>query len=599
MPGIRDWIGEPLYFVSSYLDQFSADQYREKTLNFFTKNITSTEESKQWIPSFNSTPLDNIKCNSLVRFRCMVQDMFGPELYYDVFDTENTATGERKLLTGRYQDVTSENENLNILHNSPVTKMSERHVFYCVPIPGETEWVKQGHQAMCMAPDVSCSSAPSQGFKRSLEDDVGEEMELQATDDSSKRSRSAPATEGSSVVTSQVQMNFPLPGETGPAALVKMYDDVGDKMKINDVIEVYGVISLDPSLVPVHTEDSEMLSAEEHKAHNPPPSLVPRIHAIYVNKIQTSNPLLPASIDNSSQELAAIKTEACEIRENLLGLLEHALHGDKLCAEYMLLHLLSSVYMRRDTIAVGKFSLNITGVNANEQLLVNSLVELIQQFVATSYYLPMSLDNLNKLKFTPVKDYDSDRLVSGVLQLPNRCHLILDETVMQPGQLDVAGVKNLEALGNLVRWQKVKYDFKYSNPEFETDVPVICLSEGKSLLNFDSTVPLQIENSLNLKSRLEAIKTYLSPALLDKIRIYLTLIPRLNYEISEEMTQMAQEDFVKTRQANKDAMTPEDFQSLLVVSRLLSLSCGLSNLSADVWAKAKVLEECRKSRLPK
>lgn len=47
---------------------------------------------------------------------------------------------------------------------------------------------------MCMAPDVSCSSAPSQGFKRSLEDDVGEEMELQATDDSSKRSRSAPAT---------------------------------------------------------------------------------------------------------------------------------------------------------------------------------------------------------------------------------------------------------------------------------------------------------------------------------------------------------------------------------------------------------------------
>lgn len=52
----------------------------------------------------------------------------------------------------------------------------------------------------------------------------------------------------------------------------------------------------------------------------------------------------------------------------------------------------------------------------------------------------MSLDNLNKLKFTPVKDYDSDRLVSGVLQLPNRCHLILDETVMQPGQLDVAGL---------------------------------------------------------------------------------------------------------------------------------------------------------------
>lgn len=29
-----------------------------------------------------------------------------------------------------------------VVHDSPANKTSERHVYYCVPIPGENEWVK-------------------------------------------------------------------------------------------------------------------------------------------------------------------------------------------------------------------------------------------------------------------------------------------------------------------------------------------------------------------------------------------------------------------------------------------------------------------------
>ena len=36
----------------------------------------------------------------------MVQDMFGPEYYYDVFETETSLTGDKKLHCGRYRDVT-------------------------------------------------------------------------------------------------------------------------------------------------------------------------------------------------------------------------------------------------------------------------------------------------------------------------------------------------------------------------------------------------------------------------------------------------------------------------------------------------------------
>jgi hypothetical protein len=80
------------------------------------------------------------------------------------------------------------------------------------------------------------------------------------------------------------------------------------------------------------------------------------------------------------------------------------------------------------------------------------------------------------------KDYDANRLVSGILQLSTQTHLVLDETCLEPGQLDSNGVHNVAALGTLISQQKVDYDFQFYKLEFHTDVPVLVLSEGKSLL---------------------------------------------------------------------------------------------------------------------
>lgn len=49
-------------------------------------------------------------------------------------------------------------------------------------------------------------------------------------------------------------------------------------------------------------------------------------------------------------------------------------------------------------------------------------------------------------------------------------HLVVDETVLTPGQLNEQGVKNLTALGNLIQWQKLHYDFQYHTSEFECNV---------------------------------------------------------------------------------------------------------------------------------
>lgn len=45
-----------------------------------------------------------------------------------------------------------------------------------------------------------------------------------------------------------------------------------------------------------------------------------------------------------------------------------------------------------------------------------------------------------------------------------------------------AGVYNLAALGNVVMWQRMDYDFEYHTQSFFTDLVVLVMSEGKSLL---------------------------------------------------------------------------------------------------------------------
>ena len=70
------------------------------------------------------------------------------------------------------------------------------------------------------------------------------------------------------------------------------------------------------------------------------------------------------------------------------------------------------------------------------------------------------------------------RLMSGILQLSSDTNLVLDETQMQPGKLETDGVNNLKALGNLIQWQNVEYDFKFSQVEMRTKVNTLVLSEG-------------------------------------------------------------------------------------------------------------------------
>lgn len=51
----------------------------------------------------------------------------------------------------------------------------------------------------------------------------------------------------------------------------------------------------------------------------------------------------------------------------------------------------------------------------------------------------MTIENMNCLQLKPHKDYTANRLVSGVLQLASNTSLVVDETLLEQGQLDTRG----------------------------------------------------------------------------------------------------------------------------------------------------------------
>jgi len=80
------------------------------------------------------------------------------------------------------------------------------------------------------------------------------------------------------------------------------------------------------------------------------------------------------------------------------------------------------------------------------------------------------------------KDYECDRLTSGVLQLSNNTHLVIDETGLTAGELTVTGKGNYSALSDLLMFQKLTYDFKYYTVDYETDIPILIFSDVKSFI---------------------------------------------------------------------------------------------------------------------
>lgn len=195
------------------------------------------------------------------------------------------------------------------------------------------------------------------------------------------------------------------------------------------------------------------------------------------------------------------------------------------------------------------------------------------------------------------KDYKTSKLTSGLLQLAPHTHLVLDETRLQVGKLEAAGVEAVKSIAYLINSQRVKYNFQYYELEFDSDVPIMVLSEGKSMLPNDCHIPLKpaIDSLKLMKETFVAVKHFLQPKL-NSIRKYLTYQRKASFNVSAEDPDMIQNDFVNMRR-DDDNISSEYLHSLLVLSRLVGLSRGKSDMSKEIWDYTKNIENERRERI--
>lgn len=159
-------------------------------------------------------------------------------------------------------------------------------------------------------------------------------------------------------------------------------------------------------------------------------------------------------------------------------------------------------------------------------------------------------------------------------------------------------MRNVTALGNVTSWQKVEYDFNYHQVEFHTDIPVLILSERRSIVTTDVNVALRSNSTW--ENSLFAIRQQLdsNAELLSRMRTYLTVVRLIPFKLDDSMQESVQQDFIQSRAPGAvNPMSTEDFHLLLVLSRLLALTYGKGELTQSIWQKAKEMETNRKSRL--
>jgi len=624
MPVIEDWKTKPHSIINSIYEEHSNEPFEEfikKVEEYFTQRLD--QKSLQSIPSLNTVSLDELKSGALVRYRCMVQDVFDPQFCLGTYKIINEKTQKSRIECGAYRDFPSLKADENVDFESQENITVDRQGFYCVPVPGEAEWVKEGYKKKEMERRRPSGSQENSNSKRERDDDDGfdgteksnkktetrdstpdtvqQRLNGQAMETAPETSNTSSENKSDSSNSKGISLNFPLPGEKGLPCIVRVYSrDV--ELKATDAVEVVGVLSIDPQLAAFYDDDNphnELIDSEELQAHEPPPSLVPRLHSLVIRPLQHNNPLLPPqpTADDYKQVVTHLMQDACSLRLELLSVLEHALLCDRLAAEYLLCHLVSNVYARADVLPLGKMTLNLCNCPATQRY-SKFLNHLIANLVPQAALLEMSIDNTNSWTLVPKKDYKQNRITSGMLQLAQCTSLVLDETALQQGTLDHQGVMNVRALADIINWQKVDYDFEFHPIPVHTDLQVCIISEGESLLPKDVLIPLNPSPEvLDIPSHFGKLDARLSPENLNKLRAFLTVCRLTDYKISEETQKVIQDDFVETRRTCPKEMTIEDFQRMLGLVRLLTLTYGQSTPTVELWHRVRAMEEERKLRL--
>eukprot|EP00397_Hematodinium_sp_SG-2012_P020756 GEMP01021405.1.p1 GENE.GEMP01021405.1~~GEMP01021405.1.p1 ORF type:complete len:487 (+),score=101.61 GEMP01021405.1:48-1508(+) len=474
----------------------------------------------------------------------------------------------------RAKDIYSTDKNLSVTQATQ-SALRERETYYCVPIPGETLWARE--VAPTMADPVPCD-LPMRP-KRARDETEGstmtcdEEVDMEGASAAKKAStatgdnkESVPATDSGG----KLDFNLPLPWEVDikrtRCVVVKTYDSEGKALRVMDVVDVVGILHMDFIEYP-----DDWKTGTRGISY----ALAPRLHAISVTRRPYFNPAPIISDMNASM-----------IREALLQYLQNFVHGDVIAACYALFGLIQREFKRVDEESYG--SINIGLQLADEH--ATRFAECVRSLMPHVAVLPVSIESLSTFRWFPKKNYESETVMSGLLQLSPGTAVILDENPLVEGKLVEDGLKNLLSIKSYLARNVVDADFEFYPVPLPTYHSNFVLSSGKTpLLEPDVMCPVEPKDTDRVipdDNMMSAFRSYIAKCVTESSG-------PMNFEAA--LTNQLPQDFSQMRQKHN---VPSSMCNIwTALARLNAISRGETKIKMDHWREILQMEEMRRERL--
>ena len=485
--------------------------FGEKVKELYSEFLIGTDAHSSQIPYLNQAYFTSgeMQPNTIVRYRGQIQDIMNPEFFIAAYKKIDEETCCKKWVQSRYNDCISCGEGDFIYDfDAPDVFTIERTPVVLAPIPGESEWVRDAAwdetvrggiptedlmQTLCHANGKTVI----ENLKKRSSSDINEPGDNAHARKVAGKSSDVKDFEDESFLRNEADSFYGRfqGNPNGVCCLAKMCGSRGDDIRLNDMIEVIALYTLDPVSLPTPLEDGITDFDDSLNAKLPPPSLMPRLQVLCYRHLDPSFPLInractsgttkfaenlrviyakkqlsPAS-GSSDYLLSSLKDYLFPhdslqlLRSKLVSTLSAILSGQvtfsnnmrtlinyprrkdaDIAAEYLLLALLSRVENRNDTsMLVGRFVLNIVGMTSSEDR-ASTLVRFLENILPRCVKVDSNIDILNQSAYMPFKDSETNLLTSSPLLLAAGTLMIVDESEMSEGTLAESGLKSFHAL---------------------------------------------------------------------------------------------------------------------------------------------------------
>ena len=335
-------------------------------------------------------------------------------------------------------------------------------------------------------------------------------------------------------------------------------------------------------------------------------SVIPRIHVVAHRQLTTPasptwNPaldtLVPAQQVSRRKE---IESNLPALRARIVRSLSSVLLGDTLAAEYLLCHIISHISnWISDDHCVGNMSLtlNLPRAVTNAPNVVKHLTTVLEELLPSVAYVPIERKYLDSKRLFPKKNYETEVLESGDLQVMASTQVVLDETVLTSGQLKDNACRNMDAIQELISFQRMKFDFQFYVQPFKTDVPVLLVTQGKSLIKTSLVLNIQPDAQAAAAQAAAASSDADTEDMKELCRIYIGLARSTGVQFSDEMATVIQNTWIQARHKEGKNAGQEELHFWVTLVKWVAASHGASAVTQEHWDQTMAMEQQRLARV--